>query len=347
MKKHISYKGKELDTVFTEEMSQEQYEKIKKEFYTKPNKDLVVDEIANLIIGGVQNTNITNYYFKDLMAKTKVWYNKWSLEEVFEHKPLLDTFYAKTLSNEKVFTSNNLLDNIETAFRLGGKGVASKVANFPIYKLDEIINRYNINNNWYDMSCGWGARLTTALKRKVNYFGTDPNYLLIERLKELNNDWKETTKMKSGVDIRAHGSEIFVPEWENKIGLCFTSPPYFNLEDYRVGKQSYTEGVTYESWLNNFMKPTIQNCHKYLIYDGIFAININDFNGIKLVNDTKKIAEECGFKLVEKLVLGNISRVKSTGDFNDNDEQIMVFMKKEYAHMFKTKTVEQLSIFDL
>ena len=346
MTKIIEYKGERLETTFIEELTEQQYVDVKREYYKLPNKKEVINEIATLLNGGVQNTNITNYYFKDLMAKVRVYYNKWSIEDAFDYKPILDTFYAKTLNNGKVFTSENILDNIETAFRLGGKGVASKVANFPIYKVEEILRRYNVNNKWYDMSCGWGARLTTALKKRVDYYGTDPNYLLVDRLEQLNKDWKEITQMKSNVEIRPHGSEVHVNEWENTMGLCFTSPPYFYLEDYKIGEQSWKKGTTYQEWLDNFLKPTIENCHSYLIDKGYLAININNFDKYNLVGDTEKIANSVGFELVEKIVLENISRVNSTGDFNDNDEQIMVFMKKEYAKEHKSKTVVQISLFD-
>ena len=73
--------------------------------------------------------------------------------------------------------------------RLGGNPFCKFPPNYPINNIDYILSKYNVNNNWYDYSCGWGARLTGALKNKVNYFGTDPNYLLVDRLKQLASDW--------------------------------------------------------------------------------------------------------------------------------------------------------------
>lgn len=73
--------------------------------------------------------------------------------------------------------------------RLGGNPFCKFPLNYPINNIDYILSKYNVNNNWYDYSCGWGARLTGALKNKVNYFGTDPNYLLVDRLKQLASDW--------------------------------------------------------------------------------------------------------------------------------------------------------------
>ena len=335
--KKIEYKGKILETTLYKEMTEEEYKDIVNEYYTKPNFEEVKKQFIALSKGGVKNNHVTNYYVKDLMAKTLIYFNKWSIEEVFEHKPLVEFFMGKANNNKKVFpdTMTNC-QKIETAFRLCGKGVASKPANFPIKTVDEILENYNINNNYYDFSCGWGARLTSALKNKVNYFGTDPNYLLTEKLERLGKDYKETLKQDTIVDIRTQGSEIFVPEWENKIGVAFSSPPYFYLEDYKIGNQSYKEGTSYKEWKENYLKPTFQNIYYYLIQEGYFILNINNFKEFNLVEDSIEIAKDIGFELIGEHKLKNIKRcygttsVDNKGGINDNSERILVFMKNGY-----------------
>ena len=156
--KTITYKGLSMNTNYEEELTQEQFEQLRKQYYAKPNKADVIDEIANLVSqNGTKNSLITDYYVKDLMAKVGSYDSKWCIEDVFEYKPLLDVFYARTLTNKKVFYSDDLLTNIETAIRLGGAGICRKVGNYPIKSVDEIFKRYNVNNNYYDMSCGWGG----------------------------------------------------------------------------------------------------------------------------------------------------------------------------------------------
>lgn len=332
--KKIEYKGKILETTLYKEMTEEEYKDIVNEYYAKPNFEEVKKQFVALSKGGVKNNHITNYYVKDLMAKTLIYFNKWSIEEIFEHKPLVEFFMGKANNNKKVFpdTMTNC-QKIETAFRLCGKGVASKPANFPIKTVDEILENYNINNNYYDFSCGWGARLTSALKNKVNYYGTDPNYLLTEKLEQLGKDYKETLKQDTIVDIRTQGSEVFVPEWENKIGVAFSSPPYFYLEDYKIGNQSYKEGTSYKEWKENYLKPTFRNIYHYLIQEGYFILNINNFKEFNLVEDSIEIAKEIGFELIGEHKLKNIKRCYGTtsidnkGGINDNSERILVFMK--------------------
>lgn len=199
-----------------------------------------------------------------------------------------------------------------------------------------------------------GARLTGALKNKVNYYGTDPNYLLTDRLKQLAKDYKDTLNQKTIVDIRTQGSEEFNADWVNTMGIAFSSPPYFYLEDYKIGKQSYKEGTTYQEWLDNYLEPTIKNIYQYLILEGYLLFNINNFDKYNLVEDVKKIAIKNGFKYVGNHTLKNIKRAKSTGEFNDNSEQIMIFIKNENGLItpnnkkYTTKnTMVQMEIFDL
>lgn len=330
MEKVIKHKGQQLCTKHWCELSDEDFEQIRRDYYKKPDFDLVKKEFLNLYKGGVKHSNITNYYVKDLMAMTKIYYNKWSIAEVFECKDLVAFLVAKTLDNKKIFPDTDpLIKKIETVMRLGGKGVCSKPANFPIKTVDQILEKYNVNNYWYDFSCGWGDRLMSALKNKVNYLGTDPNYLLTERLKKLTLDYKKVNNLNRGiVDIRTQGSESFIPDWENKVGLAFSSPPYFYLEDYKIGNQSFKEGVSYEEWKENYLRPTIKNIKKYLIDNGNFLLNINNFLNYNLVEDTKKIAEQEGFTFVEYYQLDNIKRCNSKNGFNDNSEKIMVFRKE-------------------
>lgn len=334
----IHYLGKTYNTTIHKDLTDEEFEQISKEYYTKPEKEIVLSQLKKISEGGVMINHITNYYVKDLMAKTKIHFNNWTIEEALKHKPLMEFFAGKCAENKKVFPDNKSLEqNIETAFRLCGFKTASKPSNFPFKAADEILTQYNVNGNFYDFSCGWGVRLLSALRNGINYFGTDPNYILCERLKEIVTDYKSVCDCSSTVDIRSHGSEIFIPEWKDKIGLAFTSPPYYNLEDYQIGEQSYKPGVTYEQWKENYLKPTIKNIYRYLVEDGFLAININNFNkynNYDLVGDTIKIATENGFEIENVHTLKNIKRCHGHKEWqpgecgwNDNDEKIIVFRK--------------------
>lgn len=329
MKKYeITFNGKTLKTDLWVPVSEEERQELKNQYFSLPDKNIVIEQMRKIAGGGVMNDKITRYYFKKLMAKTQVETAKWTVEDVFNNAELLGVFKAKTLNNKKVFPEDtSLVKNIETAIQLGGKTYAKIPTQFPMRAANTILEKYNINNNFYDFSCGWGIRLMSALKHNINYFGTDPNVELCKKLDELTIDWLENIKSNSKVTIYPHGSEIFIPELEDKIGLAFSSPPYFSLEDYKIGKQSYHPGMSFEEWTENYIKPTIENIYKYLIKNGILAINIKDTK-YPIVSIFKQVIKNIGFTYIEAVPLKNIKRQKSTGDLIDTtDEWIYIFKK--------------------
>ena len=221
-----------------------------------------------------------------------------------------------------------MANNIERAIALGGKGYAKFPTQFPMQAAIEIYRKYNINNTVYDFSCGWGIRLMGALRFNIQYYGTDPNYILCERLQDLYETWRDNVNPKVlEPKFYAHGSEQNISDLRNKIGLAFSSPPYFDLEDYKIGDQSYKIGISYEEWLNNYLTPTIKNIYQYLINNGILAINIKDTK-YPLAKDALKIIKQNNFTYIETLPLKNIKRLKSTGGLtNTTDEGIYIFKK--------------------
>lgn len=324
----ISYKGKTIETKHSMPISEEERQQIQAECYAKPALEEVYEQMKKIAGTGVRCNKINQYYFKELMAQVQSSEARWSLADVLESKELLGIFKSKVLSNTSFYPPENpLIINIETALRLGGKSYAQFPTQFPIKTSNNILSKYNINNNYYDFSCGWGVRLMSALRKNINYYGTEPNYLLVDKLNELSADWKTAMKNKSEVDIRAQGSEVFIPEWENKMGLAFSSPPYFNLEDYKIGDQSYKEGMNYKEWLNVYMVHTIENIHKYLISDGYLAINVKNLKEYNIATDTKKIIEDNGFKFVGTELLTQRNRTKRNGDENDNSELIYIYKR--------------------
>lgn len=325
----IQYKGETIDTKHFSNITDNECQALREAFYEKPSIDKVEKNLKTVFKGGVSVSDITNYYFKDLMAKVKLHHCKWSLEELFECNDLIRFVHGKTLHNKKVFPdSNSEIQKIETAIRLSGKGSAAKPTNFPMKAIDNILDNYNINNVYYDFSCGWGIRMLSAMKKHVTYLGTDPNYLLTERLLELHDKFDKVNSTKTEVDIRTQGSEEFIPEWENTVGVAFSSPPYFGLEDYKVGNQSYAEGMQYEDWLNGYYTNTIKNIHKYLISEGKLLINISDYGSFTLVEDTKRICAENGFEYVGADSLQNIKRITCTKALHEGKEDILIFKKK-------------------
>ena len=330
----IHYLGKTYNTTIHKDLTDEEYEQVVKEYYTKPDFELVQKQFKTISKGGVKVNHITNYYVKDLMAKVKLFYNNWSIEEALLYKPLVEFFAGKADKNKKVFPdSHSLCKKIETAFRLCGFKTASKPSNFPMKSIDELLENYNVNNKYYDFSCGWGVRLLSSLKHNVEYYGTDPNTVLCERLQQMGNDYKTTVGCKTNFHIYSQGSEEFIPQLENQIGFAFSSPPYFNLEVYsKDATQSYNQYSNYNDWLEYYWRPTIKICHNKLKDNGKLVFIIKDRYGkLDLKEGMEKIIFEEGFEFVESLQyktsVNHLSNKVNTGRNIKNNEYILTYAK--------------------
>ncbi len=114
--KEITYLGKTVRTKNFIEVSDEERNFLKSEYFKKPDKEIMLKQMKTISNGGVMNDKITRYYFKDLMAHTQVETAKWTVEDVFNSNELLGMFKAKTFTNKKVFPDEvPLVKNIETA----------------------------------------------------------------------------------------------------------------------------------------------------------------------------------------------------------------------------------------
>jgi SAM-dependent methyltransferase len=152
----------------------------------------------------------------------------------------------------------------------------------------------------YDYSCGYGGRLLGINSSNMNYtyIGTDPNTETFNYLNYLDK------LMGNDSEIICSPSEEY--QCEN-IDLAFSSPPYFNLEKYSdEPTQCMVKYTTMDDWFEGYVAPTMQNIHKGLNSDGVFATNIADYKsyGNKeyfVVDRWIELAEKCGFKHTETI----------------------------------------------
>jgi len=343
-KLEINYKGKKFTTgVFDLSFTKKDMLDIKDQYYKKPDFIKVQKCYTDLYKNRNQLIKpIIDYHLKETMNDVILYNAKWSVNDTFEHLPLFQCFMGKVMKSPKTFPpSDPLWYSLERCYALGGAGIAKNPTNFNIKTVREVLKTYCFNGNYYDPSCGWGVRMLGAISSKCNYFGTDPNTELVPRLKTIAEEYKAVTDYQTTVDIRNHGSEINVPEWENKMSIIFTSPPYFFLEDYVHGEQS-TKDRSYDQWLDEYMMGSIANYEKYLVKNGHIIINIKSYDKFDLEGDTIKCFEKSGFKLIDSLDFTNSSRIVPTnngGELIENNEKMFVF-QRENDETFKVETLE-------
>ena len=201
------------------------------------------------------------------------------------------------------------------------------VSNFRPTVAKFIYNNFGNNGNVFDMSCGFGGRFFGFCASNCkNYVGCDPCSKTYNGLLNMSNELNSLIKDKS-YKFYKQGSEIFIPECENKFDLCFTSPPYFNTEKYSdEDTQSWKKYELFDDWSNGFLKDTICNCWKYLKNEGYMIINIANTKKVnQLESETIRHALDVGFELLDTLYM-ELSSI--AGEYKKT-EPIFIFGKNK------------------
>ena len=254
------------------------------------------------------------------------------------------------------------------AFRLG---LGQPAVNFPPLTARWIYENYTNHIpkeetlNIYDPSSGWGGRILGAMSshRKIHYIGTDPNTdnfineLGITRYEyvanffndeclESNSFWEEE---KNTYHVFQEGSEHIgnhsdFQQYKGKLDLVFTSPPYFDREQYSSDEtQSFKSYPQYDDWRDNFLKPTLENAFHSLRNDRYLLWNIADIKIGKdkfhpLEQDSIDILTNLGMEYQGKLKMLMTSMV---GVDQSNVKNSVVVGKKalKYEPIFVFKKV--------
>lgn len=175
-------------------------------------------------------------------------------------------------------------------------GVQS-VSNFRPTTAGALYNMFACNGTVLDMSSGFGGRLLGFIVSNANkYIGLEPSSKTFSGLCQIKEDYGKN----KNIELYNIGSEEYDIK-ENSIDFCFTSPPYFDTEQYSdEPTQSYVKFPTKELWLNGFLKKTFEMCYRGLKPGKFMAINVAN---VKTFSDLEgsvisKVLD-VGFKLVE------------------------------------------------
>jgi len=141
---------------------------------------------------------------------------------------------------------------------------------------------------WLDISSGWGDRLLTAMSLDMDYTGFDPNI-------ELKNGHNGMINMFG--DPKRH-QVIYEPFEKATIqggpyDVAFTSPPYFNLEDYAPGQkgQSIVSYPEFKQWMVYFLFASLSKAWDNLKEGGYLIIHLGDAKTIKTAEATNIFIE--------------------------------------------------------
>lgn len=215
---------------------------------------------------------------------------------------ILKTYKWQLKFGNGVFTTNRIRQN--------AKVYCSKqsVSNFRPTVAKYIYNNFGNKGTVWDMSAGWGGRLLGFLASDCEkYIGTEPSIKTFKGLSEIKTTYNYINKQ---IELNCIGSEDFLPE-PNSVDLCFTSPPYFDTEEYSQEEtQSFKAYPKKSTWINQFLWQTIKNCKFALKDNGYMIINIaNTKSNDWIEEETIRIAKKEGFEFIDTyyLILSSIS----------------------------------------
>lgn len=227
--------------------------------------------------------------------------------EAFNNDDIFKAIIRKRLKMGTYISDSGILKMIRIYSGVQG------VSNFRPTAAAAIYTNYAPNGVVWDMSGGWGGRMLGAITSGVDtYICTEPSTKTCKGLTEIANDFGGETS----IAVKNCGSEDYKPP-KDFLDLCFTSPPYFDLEKYSDEEtQSYIKFKTKKEWSEGFLSQTIENCFNGLKTGKYLLLNIADPKGkanICLEEESVKIAEKIGFKYEGFLKLA-LSNVKMESD---------------------------------
>jgi len=215
--------------------------------------------------------------------------------------------------NDDALLKKIILNRFDQNFTINGNMIRQGLANSNIAFKGSIFNtslaKYiytqftKTGDLIYDYSMGFGQRLLAALSLSypVKYIGVDPFEKTVESNENIYAFYsKNIPGLNKEVDIVCCGSEnYFDSNYENKVDLAFSSPPYFNLEIYE-NNISQANSTTYQSFIHNYWENTVKNTVRMLKDGAHFILNIKDIvDGFLLSEDMLNICYKHGLKLVD------------------------------------------------
>jgi len=185
----------------------------------------------------------------------------------------------------------------------------------------------------FDYSMGFGQRLlgAMAMPHPLTYVGVDPMRETVASNQAIFDFLQgHIPGLDRQADLICAGSEAYSDtKYAGKVKLAFSSPPYFNLEQYsNDDSQAYYDN-NYSAFINDWWQKSVNNIERLLSDDGLLAINIKEeVDGFPLMKDMCNIIEKAGFVLLDswKLQLTKNTAFKSRGEHKY--EPILVFRGK-------------------
>jgi 16S rRNA G966 N2-methylase RsmD len=238
---------------------------------------------------------LTDYFNEEERIKVKV---KNSILSPYQYYQLNKDIILK-LYNKKLYPNNKdrIYNMREYIYKNCKEATLFKITSgYSIIRY--IIKDLKLNINKIDVldpSSGWGDRLIIFLSLKVkSYTGYDPNINLQNGYNKIITTLGNKQQQKN-YKINCLGFEYCKDI--NKYDIVFTSPPYFDYEEYTNDEtQSYIKYNTFDKWKNDFFKNYIINCYNACKSGGVICIHISDNKDMHIVKYLHEIMNKLNCK---------------------------------------------------
>ena len=226
----------------------------------------------------IGNRFLMAHFINFWSAKSK---GSMSPKEIFTNKKYLSEIIRKIIQ-EKKFPDEELVLRKLQRYR-GNKSISG----FMPCVAKAIFDKYcDSNSKVIDFCAGYGGRLFGAFSSDQvdSYTGIEINFLTYMGLNELYKNLKLYTEIKKDFQILNVDSLNGMKQFKDQFfDFCFTSPPYFDTEEYsdEINQSSITYS-NYNQWFNKFLIESIIEAKRI---SKKTAININNTGGYKIADD--------------------------------------------------------------
>jgi len=204
-----------------------------------------------------------------------------SPKEIFNNKEYLSEI-IRTIISQGYFPNESKI--LKSLHRYRGNKTLS---GFMPCVAKSIYHKYcKENNKVIDFCSGYGGRLFGAIAcdKVDSYTGIEVNFDTYSGLHDLYRTLRLHAEIKKEVNIINQDSILGMTQFSDKsFDFCFTSPPYFNAEEYSNEKnQSFKKYSTYGEWFDNYLIKSIQEARRI---SKKVAINIANSGGYRIADD--------------------------------------------------------------
>jgi 16S rRNA G966 N2-methylase RsmD len=207
-----------------------------------------------------------------------------SPREIFENKKYLSEIIRKIITNGTFPNKKEILKSLK---RYRGNKAAS---GFMPCVAKSIYHKYcDKNSKVIDFCAGYGGRLfgAFACEKVFSYTGIEINFKTYYGLHDLYKTLREKSGESKEMSLLNQDSIIGMKQFkDNTFDFCFTSPPYFDAEEYEDSQlQSSQKYDTYGEWFEEYLIKCVQEATRI---SRKVAIDIANTGGYQIADDLER-----------------------------------------------------------